>query len=362
MPDNEKIYYHAFNLIPDFGPAAFHILKKSFPSLKEAWLAEIKELRQSGLNQKLLTKISQSWEKIDLEAEQEKLTKLDIKITTLDDRDYPKLLKEIYHPPALLYFKGELLKKDEFSLAVVGTRKISSYGKQITSEIVRPLVQNGLTIVSGLALGIDSEAHQAALEAGGRTIAVLGSGLDKIYPAGNRHLAGQIIEQGAILTEFPPGTEPLKHHFPIRNRIISGLSLGTLVIEAGESSGALITAKFSLDQNREVFAVPGSINHSRSIGTNNLIKRGAKLVSSYEDILEELNLNLARQYIDNQKIIAETQEEEILLKFLSREPTHIDKIIQLSKLRTNVVNACLTLMEMKGQVKNLGQGNYVLAR
>jgi DNA processing protein len=284
-------------------------------------------------------------------------------ILNLNHPKYPKILKEIYNPPKVLYFLGNPDILEGINLAVVGTRKPTTYGRQTVFEIVSGLVQNGITIVSGLALGIDALAHQACLETGGKTIAVLGSGLDMIYPNANYFLAQKILKNnGCIISEYPEGTEPQKYHFPQRNRIISGLSLGTLIVEAPLDSGALITGKYALDQNREVFAIPGSIYSENSAGPNNLIKMGAKAVTEAKDILETLNIQMVENFMANQKIIADSREEEILLKFLSKEPQHIDKIIEESKLKPSIVNSTLTLMEMKGKVKNLGGMNYVLGR
>jgi DNA processing protein len=302
--------------------------------------------------------------KIDPDRAWEKLEKENIKIITINDALYPKLLKEIHNPPPLLYYQGKL-EKDEYTLAVVGSRKHTSYGQRLTADMVKKLAGNNLTIVSGLALGIDSLAHSATLEAGGRTIAVLGTGLDKqsIYPSANKYLAEKIVaEDGCLFSEFPLGTPPLKHHFPQRNRIISGLSLGTLVIEAGEKSGALITAFIALDQNREVFAIPGSIYSPASEGPNKLIKLGAKAVNSAEDIIESLNLSQATEHIKAKEIVGETAEEKTIIPFLDHEPKHIDELIRLTKLDTSTINSTLTIMEMKGMIKNLGGMQYVLAR
>jgi DNA processing protein len=254
---------------------------------------------------------------------------------------------------------------DGFTLAVVGARKYSTYGAQVTEKLIRELAFNKLTIVSGMALGIDTLAHTAAINAGGKTIAVIGSGLDQqnIYPSQNRYLADKIQAHGGlILSEYPIGTMPLKHHFPQRNRIISGLSSATLVIEAAEKSGALITAFHALEQNREVFAVPGSIYSGTSEGTNRLISMGAKLVTSAKDIIETLNLADAASYIENKKVIADTNEEKLILDRLSYEAIHIDELKQLTKLDTSIINSTLTIMEMKGMVKNLGNMQYVLSR
>lgn len=332
--------------------------------MEEAWNAPASYLQKIGLGEEITEEIIARRPLINPNQEWEKLEKEGIQVITIQDKDYSSLLKEIYDPPALLYYKGSFSKKDSFSLGVVGTRKASPYGLEVTPPIVRDLVRSGLVIVSGLALGIDALAHETTVKEGGRTIAVLGSGLDQqsIYPSPNRYLAQKIIESdGLIITEYPVGTLPLKQNFPARNRIISGLCLGTLVIEAPETSGALITARDALEQNREVFAVPGSIYNPFSVGPNELIKKGAKLVNSAQDILETLNLQTS--FLPEKKEIKPDSEEEAkLLKILSGEPIHIDELVQKSNLETARVSSVLTMMEIKGKVRNLGNMNYVLAR
>ena len=291
---NQAKYFNAFNLINGIGPITFKKLLSYFHLLENAWSADFSEFNQAGLSQSLVNQIKKQRLKINPDWEMERISKEKISLITVQDKNYPKLLKEIYAPPPLLYIKGNIEPKDDFSIGIVGTRKLSLYGRQITPLITADLARAGLTIVSGLAKGIDTIAHQAAIKTKGRTIAVLGSGLDKknIYPAINRRLAEEISQSGAVISEYPIDTEPLAQHFPQRNRNISGLSLGVLVIEAPEKSGALITAKDALEQNRDVFAIPGHILSSNSLGPNNLIKMGAKLVSTANDIIEELNLPL----------------------------------------------------------------------
>lgn len=286
----EDKYFNAFNLIEGIGPVTFKKLRKYFQSLSLAWSAEKKELEAAGLSEGLSLKIKKEQKEIDPDWQMAKLEKAGIDLITLLDENYPRLLKEIYAPPAMLYLRGHLLNKEP-CLAIVGTRKISDYGRRITPDLARDLADAGLTIVSGLAKGIDTLAHQAVLKSSGRTIAVLGSGLDResIYPKVNQELAEQIIQQGAIISEFPLGSQPLAQNFPQRNRIIAGLSLGILVIEAPERSGALITANDALEQNRDIFAVPGPIWAENSLGPHSLIKMGAKLVNQAEDVLNELN-------------------------------------------------------------------------
>jgi DNA processing protein len=244
----------------------------------------------------------------------------------------------------------------------VGTRRATVYGRQVTEEIVADLVQNKITIVSGLAKGIDTAAHNSALEAGGRTVAVFACGLDTVYPAENAGLARRIIQHGALISEYPLGTRPKPENFPRRNRIMSGLSLGVLVTEAGETSGAIITANIALEQNREVLAVPGSILSPSSKGTNHLIQEGAKLVSDYTDILEELNLTAVAHQIEMKEIMPTTDTESLLLKHLSAEPAHIDEICRSAALPVSAVSSALAMMELKGLVKQVGTMNYVLAR
>lgn len=288
----EAKYFNAFNLINGIGPIAFKKLLSHFELLKTAWSANISEFSQTGLNKSVIEQIKIRRSQINPDWEMEKLIKEKVDLITIKDKNYPKLLKEIYAPPALVYVRGNLESNDQFSLGIVGTRKLSPYGCQITPLITADLVRAGLTIVSGLAKGIDTLAHQATIKAKGRTIAVLGAGVDKksIYPAINKQLAEEIVQNGALISEFPINTQPAVQNFPQRNRIISGLSLGTLVIEAPERSGALITARDALEQNRDVFAIPGHALSPNSLGTNQLIKMGAKLVTQASDILEELNI------------------------------------------------------------------------
>lgn len=358
-------YWLAFSRFPKIGSVKFLKLLNYFPSMEEAWQASPSLLAKAGFEENIIQEFFAKKQEISPDEELEKVIKENISVVTIKDENYPSLLKEIWNPPALLYYKGTLEKEEKFSIAVVGTRKITSYGRQVTEKLVRELTLNGITIVSGMALGVDTIAHQTALSSGGKTIAVLGSGIDEgsLYPAQNRYLASKIAESGgAVISEYPLGTISLPQYFPHRNRIISGLSLGTLVVEAAEESGALITAKYALDQNREVFAVPGSIYNLFSAGPNNLIKMGAKPVTQTSDILETLNLTQAANFIQSQKIIPESQEEAKLLEFLSSEPIHIDKLIILSGLDVQKINSTLALMEMKGKVKNLGGMNYVLSK
>lgn len=361
MNDDIK-YWVGFNSIPGIGRVRLTQLENYFGSLKEAWRASPGELKRAGLDSVALRAITNWRPKVSPEAEIEKLERHGVKVLTCNDPDYPSRLKEIYDYPPVLYIRGSLLPEDEWCLAVVGTRRATVYGKQVTEEIVTDLAQSKITIVSGLAKGIDTIAHCSALAAGGRSLAVFACGLDIVYPGENAKLARSIIEQGALISEYPLGTRPRAENFPRRNRILSGLSLGVLVTEAGETSGALITAHMALEQNREVFAIPGSVLSPASRGANHLIQEGAKLVRGYTDILEELNLTAVAQQLEMREILPESDTESVLLKQLSAEPTHIDEICRNSGLPAATVSGTLAMMELKGLVKQVGTMNYVLAR
>jgi len=355
-------YWVGFNLIPGVGRVRFAQLENYFASLEDAWKATSAELKQAGLDSSAIQAITAWRPKISLEAEIEKLDRYGVSVLTCNDPNYPSRLREIYDYPPLLYVRGSLYPENEWYLAVVGTRRATVYGRQVTEEIVTDLVQNKITIVSGLAKGIDSVAHHTALATGGRSIAVFACGLDIVYPSENANLAQQIIQQGALVSEYPLGTKPRAENFPRRNRIMSGISLGVLVIEANKTSGAMITAHLALEQNREVFAVPGSILSPASRGTNYLIQEGAKLVRDYTDILEELNLmNVARQ-MEMREVIPTSDTESLLLKQLGAEPTHIDEVCRNSNLPISTTSSTLAMMELKGLVKQVEPMSYVLAR
>ncbi|OGO32132.1 MAG: DNA protecting protein DprA [Chloroflexi bacterium RBG_16_56_11] len=356
-------FWVAFNNIPGIGRVRLAQLESYFGGLEQAWKAPAGELRRSGLDNVALRAISQWRDSISPEAEMAKLEKHHVRVLTCNDASFPARLKEIYDFPPVLYLRGSLLPEDEWCLAVVGTRRATVYGKQVTAEIVSDLARSRITIVSGLARGIDTIAHRSALEAGGRTLAVFACGLDTVYPAENEALARQIMENGALLSEYPLGSRPRAENFPRRNRILSGLSLGVLVTEAGEDSGAMITARMALEQNREVFAIPGSILSPASRGTNRLIRDGeAKLVREHSDILEELNLTAVARQIEMREVLPTSDTESVLLRQLSAEPVHIDEICRLAGLPAATVSGTLAMMELKGMVKQVGTMNYILAR
>lgn len=362
MNNDEIKYWVGFSLIPGIGRVKINQMETFLGSMENAWKATPAELKHAGLDSHAINTITSYRPSISLEEEMEKLEGCGVQAFTYHDAGYPSRLKEIYDYPPVLYVRGSLVTQDEWCLSVVGTRRATVYGRQVTEEIVADLARSKITIVSGLAKGIDSIAHQTALEAGGRTVAVFACGLDTVYPAENANLARRIIDQGALISEHPLGARPKAENFPRRNRIMSGMSLGVLVIEAGETSGALITAHLAVEQNREVFAIPGSILSPASRGTNQLIQEGAKLVSSYTDILEELNLTAVAHQIEIREVIPATDTESLLLKRLSAEPTHIDEVCRSSGLSISTVSSTLAMMELKGLVKQVGAMNYVLSR
>lgn len=353
-------YWVGFSRIPRIGRARLGLLEKHFGNLEEAWKAPESELLNSGLDKSAVNAIIQYRPRIDIDRETEYLEKNKIGVLTYHDTAYPARLRQINDLPPVLFTKGTLPPRHEPVLAVVGTRLPSNYGKEVTRELTREMVKNGLSVISGLALGIDSIAHQTTIEAGGKTVAVCATGLDYIYPPSNQKLAEKILEKGAIISEYPPGTRARPEYFPRRNRIMAGMALGILVTEARQESGALITAKLGLDYNREVFAVPGSIYSRNSQGTNRLISEGAKLVTGVNDILEELNLPSLNTQQHFGQILPDDSPEAMIAAVLTREPHHIDSIVRLTRLPTALVSSALTVMELKGMVKQTGVMIYTL--
>ena len=358
----DKPYFLAFGRVRGVGPVRLRLLLSFFGSLSEAWRAGEFELIAAGLDHKSIGALMAARAEIDPQAEQARLDQSGIQAVTWIDADYPRLLSEIADPPPVLYVRGSLTDSDAWAVAIVGTRRATVYGREVSEMLAADLARNQITVVSGLARGIDAAAHQAALKAGGRTIAVLGSGVDVIYPAEHRRLAQQIMEQGALVSDYPPGTQPEAGNFPPRNRIISGLSLGTVVVEADEQSGALITAEFAAEQGRDVFAVPGNIFNRSSRGANRLIQKGAKMVLVADDVLEELNLNMVAQRVEVQAVVPDNETERLLLSRLTHEPVLADELVRELDLPAEVVTSTLALMELKGLVLQAGGASYVLAR
>ena len=356
---DRKAFWVGLSLVPGIGPAKFRRLVESLGSPEAAWRARPAHLAEAGLDRRAIESVVAARAKVDLEREMERLHRLQVQVLTLEEEEYPASLRNIADPPPILYLKGQLLPQDELAVAVVGTRMATVYGRQATEQFVRGLAENGVTVVSGLARGIDTIAHRTALEAGGRTLAVLGSGIDIIYPGENRRLAGEIAERGALISEFALGTQPDGINFPRRNRIISGLSPLCLVIEAGDTSGALITAEFALEQGKEVFAVPGNIFSPASRGPNRLIFDGAKPACDLRDLLEALKLETMVDHQESTSAAPETDAEAAVLRCLGHEPLHIDDIRRAVCLPTSVVSSSLTMLELKGLARQAGGMNYV---
>lgn len=361
---NEALYFHLLNKIPGCGGKTIRAAVAHFGSAEKAWSASESEwhsvearLNTHGLDAKRSL--------IDPEKEMILLKNSEITILSFTDKNFPALLHEIPNPPALLYTRGTWQDWNTLPcIAIVGSRDYSPYGKHVTESLSRELARAGVVIVSGLAFGIDSLAHEGALAAEMPTVAVLGGGVDdtSIAPQSHLRLAQEIMRQGVLLSEYAPGTKPTTGTFPARNRIIAGITLGTLVIEAKEESGSLITARLALDFNREVLAVPGSIFSPLSVGTNTLLKQGAKLVTGVQDILNELDLTSRSSSITDTpgKIESSlTDEERTLLTCLSREGLHIDKVTEISRLETTRAASLLTKLEMRGLVKNIGNMQYI---
>jgi DNA processing protein len=355
-------YLNALQKIPGVGPMKMKALLAYFETGENAWKADLGFLLASRIGPKLAERIFFEKNSINPEEEWAKFERENIHVLTLNHPDYPKLLTEIPNPPFLLYIRGSFDFNRRPAVAVVGSRKYTSYGAQAARTFAKDLAAAGVTVVSGMALGIDAFAHRGALDARGETVAVLGNSLDdmSIYPRDNYNLSREIIASGALVSEYPVATSAGPLTFPARNRIVAGLTRGTLVVEAGEKSGALITAGMALEYNREVFAVPGPIFSAQSLGTNSLIKAGAKLVTGVADILEELNLAEGRREEKPAPKNPTSPEEEILLKILTTEPLHIDNLAKLAKLQPAAVSSTLVMMEIKGWVKNIGGQNYIL--
>jgi len=340
------------------GPTKIRALLSHFESPAEVLDAPARELiRVPGIDKKLASNIAHCENDEEFADEQlKRLNRIGARIVTIWDKDYPELLKRIYDPPALIYVLGKFIPIDRQAIAIVGTRQPTLYGQQVAESFSQALCRLGISIVSGLARGVDTVAHSSTLKAGGRTIAVIGSGLDIPYPPENKKLMDQIAEAGVVVSEFPMGAKPDATNFPRRNRIISGLSLGTLIVESAEDGGAMITASTALDQDREVFAIPGGINEKRSSGPNRLIQEGrAKLVQNVEDIISELNLKLEKGSTrkDEPPPIQLTIFEQTIYDLLGNDPMHIDDIAESSDNSTSDVLVTLLSLEFKGLIKQL---------
>jgi DNA processing protein len=360
--EKERAYLIALNSIEGLGRRRLLSLLNHFGSAEKAWKAKISELSQlPGWGPEAAESFAASREKIDPAGEYLRVKRMGVQTWALDDEAYPALLRQIPDPPPLLYVRGQPPPGDQWLIAIVGTRKATGYGRYAARKLAKELSSLGVGIVSGMARGIDTEAHLGALEVGGFTVAVLGCGIDVIYPPENASLYARIAERGLILSEFPPGTPPKPGHFPVRNRLISGISRGVVVVEAGHKSGALITADLALEQGREVFAVPGPINSSYSRGTNWLIKQGAKLVETAYDILEEYGLVLPTATTDQGCPGEVGPEDEKILRLLSGGPVAFDDLVRITGYNTVELAQRLSVLEVKGLVRQLPGNQYVIS-
>lgn len=358
----EKAYWVGFNLVKGIGAARVRLLLDAFGDLQSAWNASPAALQAAGLGPKILETLLKVRTDVSLEKVWQRIQAQGIQVLTWPDEDYPPRLLEVPQPPPVLYLRGALSPEDLWSVAIVGTRRITAYGKQVAEEIASQLARSGVTVISGLARGVDGLAHQAALQNGGRTLAVLGSGVDRIYPPEHRRLAEQIIEHGALISDYPPGTSPDSANFPPRNRIISGLARAVIIVEAGKTSGALITAAFAAEQGREVFAVPGSIYAPQSLGANLLIQQGARPYLNCQDVLEILNMVQVSEQRTVRSVLPGDAVEARLYSLLGNEPLHVDEIGQQTDLPIEKISSTLVIMELKGLVRQVGGMQYIAVR
>lgn len=364
----------ALNMVRGIGPRTANQLLSRFGSPAGVFAASRLALGKEGLKPDTIQELQDSSILEKANAEIERLEKLNAEVITLEDDAYPQLLREIHDPPIALYVRGDLQKALERpALAVVGSRRCSTYGVNVAESLSRDLASHGLTIVSGLARGIDAAAHRGALESNGQTIAVVGTGLETTYPKEHKKLEEQIIASGAVVSEFPLGTPPLPQNFPYRNRILSGLCFGVLIVEASEHSGSLITARLAYEQGREVFAVPGNITSQTSFGPNYLIKDGAKLVQIWRDVVDELPREAKEQLFGIERPTAAksnvqpifeavdlSESERKILDILSSDvPAHIDQLLLSSELSSSDLMTALLGLEMKDRIKQLPGKSFI---
>lgn len=359
LPDPQQACL-GFSRVPGIGPRRLTRLLQYFGNIGEAWVADEGRLAQAGLDRRLRQRLVKLRRELDLARELERVHACGATLVTLLDEDYPEPVRNLPDPPLVLYIKGTLLPDDRNALAVVGTRKANDYGREVAGRLAQDLARHRITVVSGMAYGVDAAAHRGALKAGGRTLAVLGCGVDVVYPRAHRQLAREISEQGALISEYPPGSLPEGRNFPRRNRIISGLSLGVLVVQAPELSGAIVTANLAAEQGREVFAVPGNILDRANDGCHRLIQDGAKLVTSVGDVLEELNVAWTRVEAAavTKRVVPANESEAGLLAHLGADPTHVDDLARECRLPVAKVSSTLTILELRGLVRKVGPMQY----
>lgn len=357
MGDRE--YLTALSTFVPFGPARLKLLIDYFKKTKRVWNVSPSELREIGMSEKLISKFVAHRASFRLNDYFAKLRTLSVKVITMFDSQYPENLRDLTDAPYILYVRGDLRRSDSNAVAIVGSRLMTSYGREVAQKFAGGLANFGVTIVSGLALGVDAEAQRSALAVGGRTVAVLASGLDIISPAANKALALEFIKSnGAIVSEYPLGHVPFRADFAVRNRLISGMSRGVIVVEGRMKSGTFYTVRAAIDQGRPVFAVPGPITSPSSEAPNYLIQNGAKVAVNLRDVVEELNLQTAVDREEVEKVMPQNKMEVSILGYLDKEALHLDELVRISGLATPEISARLTIMEMKGLVRNLGGGIY----
>jgi DNA processing protein len=358
--EDERAYWVVLNMAAGIGPVRFQRLLDICGGARGAWRASDLELAAAGLERRTADSLRRLRQQTTPEAVARRLAQLGIRALTLLDDDYPRNLREVSDAPPVLFIRGGLLEADAQAVALVGTRRATPYGRAAAERLARDLAAAGVTVVSGLAKGVDTSAHHASLEAGGRTLAVLGNGLDQVYPAENGALARRIAEGGcgALVSEFAPGVPPDAVNFPRRNRIISGLSRATVIVEAGERSGALITADFALEQGRDVLAVPGSIFNPMSVGANQLLRQGATPVTCADDILEVLGSDREAETSLACHVPEVAPVEAKLWRALTSEPRHADELARIVGLSSGEVAATLAMLELKGLARQVGSMLY----
>jgi len=340
--------------VPGVGSTRLKVLVEYFGSPEGVLRASFKELMNLPfMDRKTAIAIREKRDELWVKNQLSLIKKFGAKVITFKDPDYPENLRSLPFSPPLLYVRGEILPDDKYAVAVVGARAATNYGKLMAENLSKGLAESGLTIVSGMARGIDSSAHRATLLVNRRTIAVLGCGVDVVYPPENRELRDKIIERGAVISELPMGSEPLAGNFPKRNRIISGLSLGVVVVEAAAKSGVFSTVKWALEQGREVFAVPGNVLSRTSAGTNRLIKQGAKLIENIEDILEELKFQVRKKESEVKQDLNLSEEEKKIYERLKDSPLHVDSISEIFGFSPAQTLSLLLSLELKGAIKQL---------
>jgi len=357
---DQRKYWVGLGLTPYIGPTRLQKLIERLGDVEQAWQASDREL-QGVLDERSVASLIKTRSRLSLDEEMEVYGKKGIGVVTIAEAGYPRLLAQIPSPPPVLFVRGTFLPEDNLAIAIVGTRRSTSYGREVTSRMASGLAEAGVTVVSGLARGIDAAAHSATLASGGRTIAVLGSGVDIIYPSEHHQLAERIIENGALISDYPPGRKPDAPNFPARNRIISGLSLGVVVVEAPNRSGALITVDFAADQGREVFIVPGSVLSDNSAGCHRMLRDGARLVTCADDVLDDLRIGQRREQAAVQQALPLTDAERRLLNHINADPQHIDEIIAAANLPVAEGLALISMLELKGIVRDAGARHFARA-